>query len=484
MNTEKETENLTEYDAIAIGTGSAMNIIEAMLGRNPELKVAVIDKDEPGGICLTRACIPTKILLYPAEVVKIIEDATSLGIDVKINKINFEKIMDRMHSSIDPDIESIREGLESTRNIDYYPEVAEFVEPYVLRVGDRKITSKLIFLCTGSKPSIPPIKGLDTVKYHTSDSILRLRELPESMIIVGGGYIAAEYGFFFSKMGAKITIIGRNPQFLPNEEPEISEIIGRELLLEDQIEIITNHEVKEVVGGDVKTVIAIDRDSKKEISVSASEILIATGRAPNSDVLKPEKGGIETENGWIKVNEYLETTKKNVWAFGDAVGRHLFKHVANYESKVVYYNALTEERIKVDYHAVPHAVFTYPEVAGVGMKEAEAVAEHGKENILIGFSKFDESAKGNAMNLNGRGYFVKIIVTREDNRILGAHIVGPSASLMIQEVVTLMYTEKQTYTPIFDGMRIHPALSEVIGHAFYNFMEPDRYHHILEHLLD
>jgi len=478
--TEKKMENI-EYDAIAIGTGSAMNIIEAMLSRNPDLKVAVVDKDEPGGICLTRACIPTKILLYPAEIVRIIEEVGNIGIDVKIDKIDFEKIVKRMHSSIDPNIASIRKGLNSAPNIDYYSDKAEFIEPYVLKVGNKKITSKLIFLCTGSKPSIPPIKGLSKTGYHTSDSIINVKKLPESLIIVGGGYIAAEYGFFFSKMGAKTTIIGRNPQFLPQEEPEISEILRRDL--EEQIKIITNHEVKKVVNEEFKTVIAVDRDSNKEINISAQEILIATGRAPNSDILKPEKGGIETNKGWIKVNDFLETSQKNVWAFGDATGKHLFKHVANYESMVVYYNALTDKKIKVDYHAVPHAVFTYPEVASVGMREKEAIEKFGKDNILIGFSKFEESAKGGAMNLNGKNYFVKIIINKETNKILGAHIVGPYASILIQEIVTLMYTDKQTYTPISDGMRIHPALSEVVGHAFYNIMEPYDYHHMLKNLL-
>jgi dihydrolipoamide dehydrogenase len=226
---------MKKYDLLVIGTGSAMNLVSPILQQNPSMKVAVIDKDEPGGICLTRGCIPTKILLYPAELVREIEHAKQLGIDVEINDVNFSEIMARMRSLIDEDIENIREGLSRSEDIDYYPTVAEFVAPYELKVGDEIITSKMIFLCTGSKPIIPPIKGLEEMGYHTSDSILHLKKPPKSLIIIGGGYIAAEYGHFFSAMGSKVTIIGRNPQFLPQEEPEVSVLAKKELSKHMQI---------------------------------------------------------------------------------------------------------------------------------------------------------------------------------------------------------------------------------------------------------
>src|SRR6266849_3365661 len=214
--------NMKQYDVIIIGTGSAMNIVDPMIQENPNIRIAVIDKDEPGGICLTRGCIPSKILLYPAELVRMIEEARDLGIDTNVRKVDFEKIMERMRSLIYKDIDDIREGLSSSKNIDYYHDTAEFISPYTMKVSGTTIASKMIFLCIGSKILIPPIKGLDKINYHTSDTVLKLKQLPESVAIVGGGYIAAEYGHFFSSMGSKVTIIGRNPQFLPDEEPEIS----------------------------------------------------------------------------------------------------------------------------------------------------------------------------------------------------------------------------------------------------------------------
>lgn len=468
---------MKKYDLIVIGTGSAMNLVSPILQQNPSMKVAVIDKDEPGGICLTRGCIPTKILLYPAELIREIEHARQLGIDVTINDVKFSEVMTRMRSLIDEDIENIREGLSRSDDITYYPTVAEFVAPYELKVGDELITSRMIFLCTGSKPIIPPIKNLEEVGYHTSDSILHIKQLPKSLIIIGGGYIAAEYGHFLSAMGSKVTIIGRNPQFLPQEEPEVSDLAKREL--SKHMRILTNYEALESnFNGSLKEIIAKNRDTGDLVKFTAEEVLVAAGRGSNSDILHPEKAGIETdEKGWIKVNEYLESSQPNVWVFGDANGKHLFKHVGNYESMVVYYNAVLKNKVKVDYHAIPSAVFTYPEIARVGLGEKEAINEYGEENIIIGYQKYEDTAKGMAMDVED--YFVKVILDK-DRRILGAHIIGPQASILIQEIITLMYTPERSSHPINRGMHIHPALSEVVERAFGRLMRPRDYHAFLE----
>ncbi len=471
---------MKEYDLITIGTGSAMPIVDAMIQEKPHMKVAVIDKDEPGGICLTRGCIPSKILLYPAELVRTVERAREFGIDIDMKKIDFKKVMERMRTLIHEEINMIREGLSNSKNIDYYHTVAEFVAPYTLKVGDETIMSKIIFLCTGSKPIAPPIKGLENVGYHTSDTILEINRLPESIAIVGGGYIAAEYGHFLSAMGSKVTIIGRNPQFLPKEESEVSTLAKKEL--QKHMKILTNHEVREaektVMGK--KKLVAVNRENGKKMEITAEEILIATGRGPNTDILHPERGGIKTdEKGWIIVNDQLETSQPNVWALGDANGKHPFKHVANYEALVVYYNAVLKRGVKVDYHAIPHAVFTYPEIASVGLGEKEAIEKYGKDKVLIGIQRYQDTAKGEAMGV--KDYFVKIIVEENTMRILGAHIIGPHASVLIQEIINLAYTPKQSAEPIINGMHIHPALNEVVERAVNSLMSPEQYHHVIEH---
>lgn len=471
---------MKQYDLISIGTGSAMNIVEAMISENPKIRVAVIDKDEPGGICLTRGCIPSKLLLYPAELVRTIEKAKTFGIDSEIKQVNFNAVMERMRNIIHKDINNIRKGLLQSKNVDYYPEIAEFVAPYTLNVGKETITSTMILLGTGSKVAIPPITGIKKTGYLTSDTIITISELPESIIIVGGGYIAAEYSHFLTSMGAKVTVIGRNLQFIPTEEPEVSALAKKEL--EKYVTIYTNHEVQEanVASNGKKILTSINRKTKEKLEVTADELLIATGRAPLSNILHPEKGGIKTDkHGWIIVNEYLETSQSNVWALGDANGKYPFKHVANYESAIVYYNAVLKRNVKADYHAVPHAVFTYPEIASVGMGEKEAIDHYGSDKLLIGFHKYMDTAKGEAMD--AQDYFVKVIVERETKKILGAHIIGPYASVLIHEIIPLMYTKEQTPKPIIDSMHIHPALSEVVDRAFRSLMPPEHYHHLIEH---
>jgi mycothione reductase len=471
---------LKEYDIVVIGSGSAMEIVSAMEEENPGLNVAVIDKDEPGGICLTRGCIPSKILLYPAEMLRTIEKAKDFGILAEVKEVDFRAVMERMRRLIYVDINAMKKGLAHTKNLDYYNTAAEFVAPYTLKVGTETIKSKMIFLCTGSKPAIPKISGLEQVKYHTSDTILKMDILPKSLAIIGGGYIAAEYGHFFSAMGSKVTVMGRNRQFISEEEPEVSALAKREL--QEHITIMTNHEVRSIENTSAgrKKLVAINRETEKEVEVTAEEILIASGRAPNTDILHPERAGIRTDqDGWIVVDEYLETSQPNVWALGDADGRYLFKHVANYEALLVYYNAVQKKRIKVDYHAVPHAVFTYPEIASVGLKEAEALEKYGKSNLLIGIQRYEDTAKGLAMGV--KDFFVKVIMESTTTKVLGAHIIGPYASILIQEIINLMYTPTQSAEPIIKGMYIHPSLSEVVQRAVASRMPVDQYHHMMEH---
>ncbi len=470
---------MKEYDVIAVGTGSAIYVIDEMMQRNPRIKIAVIDKDEPGGICLTRGCIPSKILLYPAEVIHTIQTAGVFGIDVDLRSVSFQKVMERMRSIIDADIHSIREGLSSSPNIDYYHAQAEFTAPYTMKVKGETIHSDMILLSIGSKPFIPPIKGLKEVGYHTSDTVLYETKLPESLAICGGGYIAAEYGHFFSAMGSEVTIIGRNERFLPQEEPEVSSLAKKELA--KRATILTGYEVFEATRvGTSKRLLATNPRTGDRRTIEVQEVMIACGRGPTTDILHPEKAGIKTDGrGWVVVNEFLETSAPNVWAFGDATGKYLFKHKANYDTTIVFSNAVLKRKIPVDYHAVPHAVFTNPEIASVGLREEEAIQQYGQDAVAIGFEKYEDTAKGEAMA--AKNYFVKVIVQRESLKILGAHIIGPEASVLIQEIINLMYTEDQSARPLLDAMHIHPALSEVVQRAFEGLMSVEQYKHELQH---
>lgn len=461
---------MKEYDVIAVGTGSVMSVVTQVLNDDPDTDIAVIEKDEPGGICLTRGCIPSKMILYPAEITKHIKESGKFGIRSKINKIDFKSIMKRMKQHTMGESKNIGNNLKNSEHLDFYHTTGEFIDDHTLKVGKEKIKGDKILICSGSQPTIPPIKGLSDVDYLTSREFLDLKSVPKSMTIIGGGYIAAEYGFFMAMMGCDVTIIGRNIQFVPGEEEEISNVLEKKL--SEDMDIYTGFEVKEVKKG-IRgiSVIAENREGKK-IKKKSEKILIAAGRSSNAEYLKPERTGVEMdENGWIKVDENLATTKENIWAMGDAIGGYLFKHVANYEANVVYSNAFQNRDEKVDYHAVPHAVFTYPEVASVGMKEKEARKDH---EIMVGYERYSNTAKGSAMK--AEDYFVKVIVEQETYRILGAHIVGPQASVLIQEIINLMYTSKQNMIPIYRGMHIHPSMSEVVERAFFNLHSHEHSH--------
>lgn len=472
---------MKHYDYIALGTGSALTVVQGLLSEDPEAQVAVVDKDEPGGLCLTRACIPSKLLVYPAEVVRQIQEAGDHGIQAEITGVDFQGIMERMRSTVAEESRAIGQSLSESENIAYYRQAAEFTGPSSMRVGSEEISADTILLCSGSRPFIPDIPGLEKVLYLTSDTVLELQDLPESLIILGGGYVAAEYGHFFSAMGCNVTILGRNPRFLPHEEPEVSAVAEQKMA--EHMDIMTNHEVIQVQAQDQTRVKikARERGSGEEIDFEAEKLLLAAGRASNADLLRTDRAGLETDSrGWLVVNERLQTSVENIWAFGDATGNHLFKHVANHEARVVYANAVLKEPMTVDYHAVPHAVFTHPEIAGVGMKEAEAVAAYGEDGVVIGFHPFQDTARGEAMKV--KDCFVKVILEEASDKILGAHIIGPQAPLLIQEIITLMYTEDQSPIPLVNGMHIHPSLSEVVEQAFFNLMMHRDYQHLLSHM--
>jgi len=456
---------MEKFDVLVIGAGSGMIVASNAVANG--LKTAVVESGPMGGTCVNRGCIPSKMLIYPADVVAIIQEAESINVNATINSIDFEKIMKRMRSFVTDDSQRQAEAVEATPNLTWFKDVGEFISNYTMKVGDHVIKADRIFIVSGARPGIPPIKGIDNVDYLTSDTVLELKKPPKSMVIIGGGYIAAEYGHFFSSIGSDVTIVQRNVRLLPEEEPEISELLKEEM--EKRMKIFTNYdaiEVKEKNG--FKTVTARNRENGNLKEFSAEALLIAAGRFPNSDLLKPEKTGVELdENGYVKVNEYLETQKKNVWAFGDAIGKQMFKHVANYEAEIAWHNAVHEHKVKVDYSAAPHAVFTHPQIASVGLKEAEAKQKGYK--ILVGKAYYKDTALGVAMG-EPKG-FVKVIVEERTGKILGGHIIGPFASILIQEIINAMVSGDKTFFPIIRGMHIHPAMPEVVQDALGNLKE-------------
>lgn len=453
---------MNEYDVIVIGSGAGLNV-----GSNCHqagMRVALLEHGVMGGTCLNNGCIPTKILLYPADVVRMLEDARAIGVEGEITRIDFGLMMKRMRDFIVPDRQQMERSIEAVEGMDWYKETGTFVSDHTMQVGKERVTAPKIIIASGSRPYIPPAEGLDKVGYLNNVSVLDLKAPPKSLVIIGGGYVACEYGHFFSALGTDVTIIGRNPRLLKDEEPEVSELVKKRF--SKVARIFTNYEVVKAEGkAGNKVVHAKDRSTGKVYAFQAEEIMVAAGRRSNADLLKFESTGVETDpDGWVKVNEYLETTKEGIWALGDALGYYMFRHTANYEAEIVWNNAFLEKKKVVDYHAVPHAVFGYPQVAGVGFTQAQA--EQAGMEILVGKARYSDVTKGYAMGEDDT--LVKVIVDAETRRILGASMVGPEAAEMVQQLVYLMNAGKHTYMPIVRSQIIHPALSEVVVNAFAN----------------
>ncbi len=377
--------------------------------------------------------------------------------------------MERMRKSVAKSHSRMKESVERAEEIDYYGGEANFTGDYTLEVKGQEIKGKAIFIVSGARPLIPLIKGIESIEYLTNESVLQVTERPESMIIIGGGYIAAEFAHFFEAMGTKVTIVQRNKRLVPEEEPEISDLL--KTALSRRMKVLTGAEAVEVrQTGKIVTVTAREKSSGKAIELAAQSLLIAAGRRSNADVLMVQNTGVKTDGrGYIVVDEFLETTKKNIWAFGDAIGKKMFRHSANHEAELVWHNAIHSKKSRMNYLTVPHAVFSYPEIASVGMTEEQAGNLMGKHEILVGKAMYTDVVRGEAM-METEG-FTKAVVHRKSGKILGYHIIGPQASILIQEVVNAMAADGNIWT-VAKGMHIHPALSEVVLKAFGQLDEP------------
>ncbi|MBM3291326.1 dihydrolipoyl dehydrogenase [Candidatus Bathyarchaeota archaeon] len=460
---------MEHFDILVVGSGSGASIVDAALSQG--LKVALVERDKLGGTCLNRGCIPSKMIIYPGNIINTIKTAEKFGINATIENIDFALIMEKMRKSIEIDRKHIEIGVKNSPELRYYHGTGEFIADYTMRVGDDIIQAKNIFLVTGARPEIPPIKNLNNIKYWTSDDVWGLTKKPKSLIICGGGFIAVEMAHFFSSMGVEVTIISRSSRLLKNIEPEISETLTQSM--RTRMTIVTDVEVIEVKDGEgYKEVIAEDKLGKK-LSYKAGELLIAAGLKSNADLMNLSKTGVQLdERGWIKVNEYFETTKDRIWAFGDAIGKGMFKHVANQEAEVVWHAFSHNHRHPFRFDNIPYAIFSWPEIASVGLTE-EMAKKQGKK-VLVGIWNYADTAYGVAMGEEDG--FVKFVVEEETLKILGCHIVGPHASILIQEVVNCLYCGDSTIYPIIDAMHIHPALSEVVQRAAFNLHKSGHNH--------
>jgi len=450
---------MKKFDVIVIGAGTGLEIVSFAAGRG--MKVALIEEGVMGGTCLNRGCIPSKMLIHAADVAETIKSAGKFGISAKIDSVDLASLVKRVSETVDDDSKNIEESLREDNNVTIYKTRGKFVGDKTLEVAGETIVGDKIFIVAGTRPDVPPISGIESVPYLTSTEALRLTTLPETLVIIGGGYIAAELAHFFGSLGSTVHIINRGPKLVANEDSEIAEWFTGEFSKKHKVHL--NAEIVGVRKEGSTVVVQIKNADGKTEDIAGNKLLMATGRKSNADILNVSDSGIKvSERGLIKVNDFLETSVKGVWALGDIVGILSLKHTANHQVGYVIRNAFLGEHEPVDYSAIGHAMFSSPQVAGVGKTEDEL--KKTNTPYRVGKYEYKNTGMGGALQENG---LVKVLLAKDDDTILGCHIIGKDASTLIHEVIVAMKATGKA-SAITNAVHIHPALSEVIQKAFYS----------------
>lgn len=447
------------YDLLVLGGGMAglpMSIKSAYKG----LDTALVEQDLLGGTCLNRGCIPTKTMIRSSEVANLINRAQEFGINLDGDaETNMEAVVERQHHVVDSIRSGSYENVENTDNLELIEGHGTFESPTEIAVGDRVIRAEKIVINTGARPAKPPIDGLDEVKALDSTTALELTEIPDDLVVIGGGYVGCEYAQMYARFGADVTVFQRSDRLLPGEEPDVSRVI--EVVFESEdIDVHTGTSAEQLEQGNNRIEVTA-RGNGETMTVDASEVLIATGRQPNTDTLALDQTDVTTdEKGFVEVNEQFKTTDGSIWALGDVTGMPMFTHSARDDAELLYRHLIKDESIDADDRHIPHAVFTDPQVGRVGLTEEEA-REQGYE-VAIGRSEYEEQGKPKA--LGETEGFVKIISNAETGEILGAHVVGEQGADIVHELVVAMELGG-TAADVADAIHIHPTLSEVVNSA-------------------
>ena len=446
---------MKKFDVLVVGSGAGLEV--ASYAAQNGMSVALVEEGSLGGTCLNRGCIPSKMLIHSADVAETIKNSEKFGIKSNIENIDFASIIKRVSEVVDTDSSGIEQAVRKSGNPVLYKVRGKFNAPKRMQVGKEQIEAEKVFIVGGTRPTIPPILGLETTPYLDSTKALGLEKQPEHLIVIGGGYIAAELAHFYGALGTRVTILVRGNLMLSNEDEEIAEWFTKEF--SKKYELLFNTQAESVSYQNNKFTITL-KDSEKKLE--SDQLLVATGRVPNTDILDVKTTGVEVDDkGYIKVNKYLETNVKSIWAFGDILGILPFRHTANDQVGFSLRNAFTDKKVPFDPFAIGYAVFSSLQVAGVGKTEQQLK----KEGIpyKIGRAELKDTGMGGALQENG---LVKVLADDTGQKILGVHIVGPQASVLIHEAIVAMKANG-TVDAITNSVYIHPALPEWLQRAFF-----------------
>lgn len=488
---------------VIVGSGAGLMVMEAAL--NKGLRCAIIEKAKFGGTCLNKGCIPSKMLVYPADFIREAQTSERFGVRTGAIELDWGAVSRRMWKQIDFN-ETIEKNLHGIPNLTVYKGSAAFVDEnrmVVSRPGqaDEIISGDKFVLAAGARSFVPAAEGLESTGYVTSESFFGEKfpeKLWKSLTIIGSGAIATEFAHIFSAFGTQVTIIARSGSILTKEEEDVAQFVQKQLIRAG-ITVLTDSDILSVAAQNGQKELTIqNRRTGQRTVVACEEILVASGVQSNADSLALENAGIAVDKrGYIITNAFLETSQKHIWALGDINGKYQFRHKANYEAQILIQNFFSDgEKKEVHYDTVPWTIFTHPQVSRVGITEKEAQQKGLTYQTAI--NHYSEVVGGRAMGYHDRDEdngFVKIIVG-DNKKILGVHIVGPQSSILLQPFVYLMNAGYQcqkkrqsmsakefealrllcpdigTYAPINDSMVIHPSLNELTAWVFEKLNPP------------
>ncbi len=456
----------THYDAIIIGAGQSGGPLATALGQSGK-KTAIIEREHVGGTCINEGCTPTKTMVASARAAYVVRRSADFGVhtDGPIN-VDMTVVRKRKRDIVDSFRGGSQSRLEKSENVDLLMGEATFVAPKAVEVhlndgSVRQLTADLFFINTGERPSVPPLEGIENVPYLNSTSIMELAEVPEHLLVIGGGYIGLEFGQMFRRFGSKVTIVQRGKQLLAREDPDIAEEVEK-ILREDGIEILlgtnTSHVAKDANG----TIQLMVKTPDGERTLSGSHLLAGTGRIPNTDKLHLDATGVQVnKKGYIQVNDTLETNVQGIYALGDVKGPPAFTHISYDDFRIIRTNLIEHGNTSIADRLVPYAVFIDPQLGRVGLNETEAK----QQGINFKVAKMPMSYVARALEVDEPRGVMKVLVDPDTKLILGCAILGMDGG-EIMSMLQIAMLGKLPYTVLKEGVFAHPTLAESLNNLF------------------
>jgi pyruvate/2-oxoglutarate dehydrogenase complex dihydrolipoamide dehydrogenase (E3) component len=461
-----ETSTPESFDAIIIGSGQGGNpLAEALIAAGK--KTAMIERQDVGGTCINRGCSPTKTMVASARVAYLARRGTEYGVNLGRIAVDMGRVRERKRAIVSTFRQS-RENRLAKVHADLVRGEASFTGPRQLRValrdgGERRLTAAQIFIDTGTGSAVPSIPGIKTVPHLDNDSIMELDRVPEHLVILGGGYIGVEFSQMFRRFGSKVTVIQRGPQLLGEEDEDVVAEVAK-ILREDGIEILLNARTEKITQADGGIRLELTVEGKTQ-TVDGSDLLVATGRVPNTAALKPDAGGIETdERGFIRANERLETTAPGVYVIGDVKGGPQFTHISYDDYRILKTNLLHGGQRTTRDRMVPYTVFMDPQLGRVGMTEKEAQ----KSGRKIRVARMPMTSVARALEVDETRGLMKAIVDAETEEILGTTVLGIEGG-EVMSVFQMAMMGHLKYGVLHDAIFAHPTLAESLNNLFLHF---------------